>query len=324
MKTLMTATSRIMGLAFAATMAFSCATPQSEKTGDSEVVKGTASLTDTVQQISAGKPVVSSVANNRWVELRNSNDPVAKMMATLATDDWQSAVALAHNHLEKNPGNQDGLTVLVAALALGKKYDLSTYYARKLEKLFPNSSLAFNVQGLTLMLGAHNRIADYRRAKSFFQKAIETNPGEIAAALNLGHLALEMGNAEEASQAFDKAASRCGNCTHALVGQGIAYARLGNWDRAAGSFERVLKAFPDHSRALFHLALVHKNGYNDRNKAESYLRKLLQTAGDSEGVLRRKATFVLRIILADKKEQKADSKENSIDKDETPPSPEEF
>ena len=59
------------------------------------------------------------------------------------------------------------------------------------------------------------------------------------------------------------------------------------------AFERALKKSPNHPTALYHLALVHKNGYNNRKAAASYLEKLI-ASGQRDIATVERAQTVLR------------------------------
>lgn len=274
-----------------------CATKKaSVDSGGGEVVSsGDAPMS--VQQISGSQPVVSSLSKESWAEIRSGKDPVKKMYATLAVDDPQGAEALARQYLEQHPNNVDALSVLTASLILSRKYELADYYAGRLAKFAPSAGLAYNAQGLAILLGTQNRLTDYRRAITHFQKSMESS-GEIAGALNLGHLYLELGNAQAAAATFTEAVSRCGGCIHAQLGLGVSESRTGQYDRAKSSFAAVLKKDSDHAQAMFHLALVEKNGYHNDAAAESLLRKIISGPADRDMDIKRKANFVLRKMKA--------------------------
>src|SRR5690606_27569991 len=92
---------------------------------------------------------------------------------------------------------------------------------------------------------------------------------------NLGNLQLELGNATAASATFQQVVDRCGRCTVGLMGYGVASSRSGKYADATKAFDEVLSKNPNHGAALYNLALVQKNGYNNHKQAEKYLETML-------------------------------------------------
>ena len=76
-------------------------------------------------------------------------------------------------------------------------------------------------------------------------------------------------------------------CIHGYLG--------GNLTFEEAAFEAVLSKNSHHAGALYNLALVYKNGYHDRTKAEKYLFALLNESRTKNVALREKAQVVLRI-----------------------------
>lgn len=253
-----------------------------------------------VQQSGRMTPVISQFDNKYWITLRNSSKDQDRMFGALAVGEWEAAATSARKYLAGHPGDKSALVTLVAALSYGKRYDLASYYAGLLESSAPNNADALNVKGLAVMLAANNRLADYRRAETYFKKSLESSPDEVAAGLNLGHLYLEMGNANAAGLTFDQVTARCGECTDALIGAGLAAGRQGQWEKALETWNKVLSKHPSHSRALYHLALVHRNGYNDNDRAEKILRQLLANHDKGERLLHDRADATLRVIVSEK------------------------
>lgn len=248
-----------------------------------------------VTQPGLSAPVISSFDKNRWLQIRdNSTNEVSRLYAMLATGDSDSAVSHARAFLAKNPGNLDGLNVLAAGLVLGRNWQLAGYYAGMIEKRSPGSGEALNIRGLAAMLTANNTHADFIRAAELLQKAHDSSENQIAAGLNLGHLQLEMGNAQAALAVFQTVVNRCDECSPALVGQGVAASRTRNWDIARGSFEKVIKQNPKHFEARFHLAMVMRNGFNDKKGAEDILAKILNDPANDNRWVKERASSALR------------------------------
>lgn len=85
------------------------------------------------------------------------------------------------------------------------------------------------------------------------------------------------------------------------MGQGIAAARSQSFDKAKAAFELVLSKNPGHPGALYQLALVQKNGYNDKKQAEKHLVALLMNRqGQAEQYMKERAHSVLRAMKGEK------------------------
>jgi tetratricopeptide (TPR) repeat protein len=248
--------------------------------------------------IQAGQtdPVVAGHDRQYWLDLRQQKDLNARMRGALATGEAESVVNLARARLAKHPGDAEALTMLAASLALTRNYDLAAYYASQLEKVQPGSPVALNIKGLAAMLMPRARMADFRMAQAYFQQAFNADGSQIAPGLNLGNLQLELGNAAGASQTFASVAGRCDHCTAALMGLGVSSSRAGEFDKAKAAFQAVLAKNPNHAGALYNLALVYQNGYNDNKQAETYLFKLLNDSRTKNVAMREKAQVVLRMI----------------------------
>ncbi len=273
-----------------AMFATGCATFGSKQAGGGDVQQDVV-----VTQAGKDAPVIAAHDRRYFLDMRQSKAALPKMRGTLATGETDAAVEMARAYLAKRPGDADGLAMLATALIMNKRYDLAAYYASLLERARPGDATAMNVKGLAAMMTPKGRAADYRRAAEYFQAAFETD-GQIAAGLNLGNLQLELGNATAASGTFQQVADRCGRCIVSLMGLGVASSRSGKYDAAATAFNEILAKNPNHGGALYNLALVHKNGYNNKKQAEKYLETMLAKSRTQDGYLKERAYTVLRMV----------------------------
>lgn len=253
-----------------------------------------------VTQVARLDPVVSNHDRKYWLDLRGSKALVPRLQGALATGEAEAAVGLAKAWLAQHPGDVQGMTMLAAALAMSRKYDLAAYYASLVEKAQPGNGTALNIKGLAIMLSPNRKVADYRVAMEYFKQAYEADASQIAPALNLASLQLELGNAGGAAATFEAAAARCDRCNASLMGMGIAYSRARQFDKAKGAFQDVLAKNPNHAGALYNLALVHRNGYNDNKQAEKYLFALLNDSRTKNTDLKERAQTVLRRMKGEK------------------------
>lgn len=255
------------------------------------------SVSETVlTQVSRKEALVSQHDRSYWLDMRQSKKLMPKLAGALATGEGEASVQLAKAYLAKNPGDVPAMTMLAQALAMTRNYDLADYYAMLALRKEPSNAAALNIRGLAMMLGSNRTVLDYHKAQNYFRQALDAEPSHVAAGLNGGHLALELGNPEAASTLFQQVVQRCGDCTPGLMGWGVALSRTGKHAEAASAFEKVLAKSQNNPRALYNLALVYKNGYNDGKRAEGYLHTLLDSSRTKDVALREKAQTVLRMI----------------------------
>ncbi len=239
----------------------------------------------------------SSQGRQYWLKSRSSGSTKNRAIGALATGESVAAMDLARATLAKNPSDESALSVLAAGLVTQKNYDLAFYYAEELEKVNPQSAVAANIKGLATMLRINPRTADFMQAKQYFRESMNRDAQDIAAGLNLGHLELELGQADHAREVFTEVAKRAnGQCRACELGVGIASLRAGKPDLAKSALEGILSKNPGDADALYHLALVYKNGYNDPVKAKSYLTTLLKRSKTTNLAVRERASATLRKI----------------------------
>lgn len=249
-----------------------------------------------VTQVSRTEPLLSGHNNQYWMDLRQSKKLMPKLQGALATGETDAAIQLARTYLSKRPGDAQGLTMLASALAMNRNYELADYYAMLAERAQPGNGAALNIRGLAQMLGSNRKVADYQKAQDYFRQAFEADASQVAAGLNSGALALEFGNPEAAATTYQAVVNRCDRCVSGLMGMGIAFSRIGKKGEAVSAFNEVLAKKTNHPQALYNLAVVYKNGYNDSKQAEKYLFALLNDSRTKDVALREKAHTVLRMI----------------------------
>jgi len=253
-----------------------------------------------VSQIGARDPLLAPHPRNYWLDQRQAKAMMPRAQAALATGEPELVVNMAKAKLARTPGDPGALTMLAAALTMSHQYDLAAYYAAQLEQVQPGNSFALNVKGIAAMLAHKTTMNDYRLAQDYFQKAMDNDPMQIAAGLNLGSLQLELGNARGAATVFKTVAERCGACTAAQIGYGRALARSGEFREAAAVFKDVLKKHPENPAAQYNLALVYKNGFHDKAKAQSYLVAVIKNSHNRDQSLKNRAQIVLRSLSGQK------------------------
>jgi len=97
-----------------------------------------------------------------------------------------------------------------------------------------------------------------------FQKAVETEPTNMAARLRLGEFYLAAGVADRARSQAEQVLNRGGNNAEALALWGATMAATGEVDKARDAYERVLKMDPKRVSVAVALADL----YNDHNQMQ--------------------------------------------------------
>lgn len=247
----------------------------------------------------SGKTLMKQISRDRWVEVKNTTkNEHLKLYANLGAAEWDVAVADARNYLQKNPGDEVGLTVLALALTMKQNYSLAGYYAKLLEKYHPGNPEVKNILGLAEMSKPGGTYEDYKEAIRLFESAFNSSDKQIASGMNLGQLHLEMGNLEASRDVYAAVYQRCGKCSEAGLGYGIALARLQTYPKAESVFKDVLDNDSHNMYARYYLALIANYGRNDKQAAMDQLQAMLDDTETKNVEMQRKANFLLRRIQA--------------------------
>lgn len=249
-----------------------------------------------VQQAGARRPLISKLERDQWVSIRReATKSHVRAYAALAAGEWEVAIKEAHTYLRATPKDKVALTILSSALTMQKNYQLAGHYARSIEKYHGVSAASRNILGISTLMQSGNNITDLLRARSLFAESFELAPGEIAAALNLGQLQLELGHSDAAAETFAAAEARCGKCKPAVLGYGIALSRIGKYDRAAKQFDILLERNDQDRDALYRMALLQKNGFNENDLAINYLQDLIAASPSDDSLQRRARSLIDRL-----------------------------
>jgi lipopolysaccharide biosynthesis regulator YciM len=273
-----------------------CVTSSQKKTSQPKLP------TDTLVVMQAGhsKPVMTSMARSTFVSIHNqSKDPLVKMQASMAAGETKTAITEAKNHLLNHPRNAAALNVLIAAYSLDKKYQLSLMYAQIYESFHRPSALSMNAHGLALLNQPNLTILDYRQAIKFFEKAFAAGAKEVAAGLNLGSVYLEIGDSLKAQDTFETVRGRCNDCHPALMGAAVASTRNRQFSQAKNLLTIILKLKPKDAEALYRLAIVQQNGFDDIKGAKKSLKSLLKVEQGTSTLARQAHVYLKRLESLD-------------------------
>ncbi len=150
--------------------------------------------------------------------------------------------------------------------------------AHRMVKQYPNDARANNALGVA---SADNRDPD--AAKSAFHNAMADDPRFVDPCVNLGKLAMMMGNYQQAADEFDRATTVDPKSASAWTGLGEANVELHNMQPAIESFQQAIKIAPNYAPALAHLgAFLAEMGRGD--EARPHLKRA-QELGDQSSVL---------------------------------------
>lgn len=248
-------------------------------------------------QVGSPQPTISPVPRQAWLSLiRNPKTPtLRKIEGMLSVGESKAAERTARAFLAKQPGSVEGLTALALSLAMQNNLPLASYYASLVERVSPANPMALNIMALARVSQNQASIADLRKAQALFQRAMETSPTEIAAALNLGRLYLSVGNANSAVSTYRIAVQRC-SCAAAFLGRGIAELQSKRYRQALASFNEVLRRESRHANARYYLALTYKVGFNDSKRARALLQQVLADQSPRFAVTKQRSQALLRTM----------------------------
>ena len=182
---------------------------------------------------------------------------------------WLSAEALWTDVLSKSPHNYRAHTNLgTAFLKEGKLKDAHEHFQESL-RLKQLSDAHFNL-GLSF-----ERFGDLGTAEGHYRKAVEMDPGNKKALVNLGVILSGQGKFEEAARLFQQALKFDPRSVVAHVNLGFARMNREDMDGAMQSYSEALKLDPESPLANFYLgAILARIGNPDA--AKPYLLKALE------------------------------------------------
>lgn len=248
-------------------------------------------------RLGAKNPTFNTKTRSSWIQLRKtSKTPYEKLEAAAALGDWEKTVIEARLYLRDNPKNQGALKLLSTGLLMRRSFEMSLYYAKVYDQFYPGDSDIYNIMGLCYLYLKTEQFRNFKTAIYWLSTALEKSDNQVAAGLNLGYLYLETGNFYKATDVFSTASQRCGDCPRAKLGYGVSLLRTSRYKEAKRVFEEILAVDPNNGTALFKLALVEKNGFNNIEQAKVYLNTLLSSQRIKNSALKRRANFLLRTL----------------------------
>lgn len=121
-------------------------------------------------------------------------------------------------------------------------------------------------------------------AEKWYLQALEVHPLDLRADYYLGRLYQKQGRRDEAIRMYESAAVKQADTPSLLLETGNALARASSLKGAVHCFEQVLNQEPDNQTALFNLASVYVEGFQDKEKALPLLQHLEKLNPDFPGL----------------------------------------
>lgn len=250
-----------------------------------------------LHRLGAKIPMISGGSRNRWIQVRKSKQSAfAKLEAAAALGDWEKTVIEARVYLRDNPKNKGALKLLATGLLMRRSFEMALYYAKVYDQFYPDDAEIYNIMGLCYLYLKTEQFHNYKNAVAWLSTSMEKSEDQIAAGLNLGYLYLETGNFYKAADVFSTTSQRCGGCPKAKLGYGMSLLRTNRYKEAKRVFREILARNPADGTALFKLALVEKNGFNNIAKAKAYLTTLISSPRIKNAALKRRANVLLRTL----------------------------
>ena len=246
-----------------------------------------------------GRDILTELDRNHWVSVRNSSkSDRMKLYSSLGTREWDVAITDARAYLQNHPKDLVALQVLAIGLSMKQNFSLASYYAKLIDKYHPGQVDTNNLKGLAILNQPGASFSDFRKAMVKFERSFEGDENQVASGLNLGHLHMEMGNADAARDVFKIVQDRCNNCEASLIGYGIAASRLKDYEQANDAFEKVLDKNPNHLQAKYYAAIIQSYGFRKNQKAVQLLSEVLDDKSGQHIEVKRKANFLMRRLEA--------------------------
>ncbi len=114
-----------------------------------------------------------------------------------------------------------------------------------------------------------------KKANGEYLASLSTRPDQWTSHYNMGNYLLSRRKNREAIASYDKALKLEPKAVMAMVNSSVAYAQLGENDKADKTLRKALKTAPDSAAANFNMGLL-KAEQNDTGSAERYLKKALE------------------------------------------------
>ena len=251
---------------------------------------------------------------NRAIGVEPLNGRAHLNLAIFAKErkDFEFAMKSVRNALKEDSTNADAYDVLAQIYYDLGRFKLALLVADAgLSELNPEHPGLWTTQGLIQL-----KMDDVIKAVRSFQKAVDLDPKNFAARLNLGLITFGYRDYEKSYQLLSEAVKLRPNHIEAILSHAVAARTLKRFAEARAGYEKVLSLSPKHPGATFNLAVLDQdysdvppNEFDKRitltNEAINRFQEVLNSTSDER--LRKKvsqrieeAKVVIEVIKAEK------------------------
>ncbi|MBQ9394877.1 MAG: tetratricopeptide repeat protein [Proteobacteria bacterium] len=136
-----------------------------------------------------------------------------------------------------------------------EEYDRKAYTPRDLAAIFNTSGLIYLAEGEVSM------------GNSEFKKAVEADPTNVPAMLNVAGIAVNVQDYQLAYDLYNKVLALEPNNVEAYLSKGVAARGLGNTDEAETIYRDIIAKYPDYPQAQFNLIILYQEYYQKTDEA---------------------------------------------------------
>lgn len=149
-------------------------------------------------------------------------------------------------------------------------YRLAIEFFLRATELEPSNPVILHHLGLSYLAGE-----DFINAEKYFRESLQEKPDYSAAKYSLSELLSKLNRPEEAITLYTELLNEQYQTTDVYFALGQLYFNNGKMDQAISNFEKVLLRSPNHSNALYSMALAYEKKENTQRE-RYYLEKVLE------------------------------------------------
>ena len=118
--------------------------------------------------------------------------------------------------------------------------------------------------------------SEQARAILTLEQEVATNPTNVEAWTQLGHIYYDTDNPAKAIRAYEKSLELRPNDPNVLTDLGVMYRRNGQPEKALAAFDKAISIAPNHEQSRFNKGVVLRYDMNDREGAIKAWQELLK------------------------------------------------
>ncbi len=219
------------------------------------------------RDLRAGKTAAAVAALEKLVEEDRFQAEARNILAELAIEkkDWPGAIRHARNVLLGNPDNVNAYLNLAIAYYRQNLVDQAGLIVTNALERNPKAAALHNMFGLIYL-----KKDDSRNATKSFQTALEVDPDNLDARINLATLELAYGDFESALKRLDEVLKLRPNDPKLVMTRAVALRGLKKFDEAELGYLQVLKLDPSMTEAEYNLCVLHAQYSNKWLEARKY------------------------------------------------------